>query len=90
MSLCYLFLKLQTIVGHGALNFGLISINKTKNHVTVVTDRWSKFFKVAKRSSEEEFEVSVPLNLMEPTTKHDLIDIEYLAHVSNHYLLLLM
>ena len=51
--------------------------------MTVVTDRWSKFFKVAKRSSEEEFEVSVPLNLMEPTTKHDLIDIEYLAHVSN-------
>jgi len=48
----------------------------------VVTDRWSKFFKVNKRSSNEEFEVSVPLHLMEPTTKHDLIDIEYLAHVS--------
>ena len=71
----------QTIVGHGALDFGLIKINQTKNHVTVVTDRWSKFFKVPKRGSEE-FEVEVPLNLMEPTTKHELIDIEYLAHVS--------
>lgn len=47
-----------------------------------MTDRWSKFFKVPKRSTGEEFDVTVPLNLMEPTTKNDLIDIEYLAHVS--------
>jgi len=73
----YLF---QTIVGHGALEFGLIKINQTKSNVTVVTDRWSNFFKVPKKSSEE-FEVDIPLNLMEPTTKHDLIDIEYLAYV---------
>lgn len=73
---------LQTIVGHGALDFGLIKINQTKSYVTVVTDRWSRFFKVPKRSSEE-FEVDVPLNLMEPTTKHELIDIEYIAHVSH-------
>ncbi|KAF6029017.1 hypothetical protein EB796_012677 [Bugula neritina] len=71
----------RTIVGHGALEFGLIKINQTKSNVTVVTDRWSNFFKVPKKSSEE-FEVDIPLNLMEPTTKHDLIDIEYLAYVS--------
>ncbi|XP_067948646.1 uncharacterized protein [Watersipora subatra] len=71
----------RKIVGHGALDFGLIKVNQTKNFLTVVTDRWSKFFKVPKRGNKG-FEVEVPLNLMEPTTKHTLIDIEYLAHVS--------
>lgn len=73
---------MQTLIAHGSKDIGFIKLNRTKKHITIVTDKWSNFFKVPKQSSEE-FEVGVPLNLTEPTTKHELIDIEYIARVSS-------
>jgi len=68
------------------MSLGFIKIKQTKSFETPVLDRWTGFFKVPKRGNEE-FEVGVSLNLMEPTTKHELIDIEYIAHVSYRPLL---
>ena len=59
-----------------------VKVNKTKKRVTVVTDRSSSFLKIRKQTSEQ-FDLDVPLHVSEPTTKHELIDIEYMLQVSH-------